>query len=148
MRWCRQELRKVPRFLPARMLVPEGVTLRAFAQAFPGNPGRHARSPIVNKTSFPARGATIFVVLLGIGVSVAAPDSVATPPKELVQYISAAKAPGLKDNIIRRDAVTAGWPAEVVDQAFASLAGNPKVEPGQRPSPTQTVPPQNPIARA
>jgi polysaccharide export outer membrane protein len=91
-------------------------------------------------------GATIIAVLLGSGVSVAAPDGVVAPPKELVQYISAAKRSGLKDNIIRRDAVTAGWPAEVVDQAFASLAGSPKVQSDQRQTPTPAVPPETPAS--
>jgi polysaccharide export outer membrane protein len=101
----------------------------------------------VNKTSFLALGVTIFAILLGIGVSAAAPDAVVGPPKELVQYISAAQRSGLKDNLIRRDAVTAGWPAEVVDQAFASLTSSPKVQPDPRPAPTPAVTPQAPVSR-
>jgi hypothetical protein len=55
---------------------------------------------------------------MGVSVSKAAPDGVATPPEKLGQHISAAKRSGLKDNIVRRDAVTGGWRAELVDRQF------------------------------
>jgi len=59
-------------------------------------------------------------------------------PHELMQYIEIAKKQGFKDEIIRQNAVRAGWDASTVDQAFSivrqpqSAIGNPTVPVGYR----------------
>jgi len=54
-------------------------------------------------------------------------------PRELMQYIEDAKKLGLRDEVIRQNAVRAGWDATTIEQAFTIMpqprdaAGNAKV---------------------
>jgi polysaccharide export outer membrane protein len=54
-------------------------------------------------------------------------------PRELMQYIEEAKKLGLRDEVIRQNALRAGWDTTMIEQAFSIMlqprdaAGNPKV---------------------
>jgi polysaccharide export outer membrane protein len=60
---------------------------------------------------------TIIAIGLGTGVLLPAAES-APPPRELVQYVIAARHEGLKDATLRRNAVVVGWPEALVDEAM------------------------------
>lgn len=99
----------------------------------------------MNKAFLARFVAAVFAVVLWSDIPAAA-DEVVAPPKELSQYVDLAKRSGVKQDIIRRDAVTAGWPAGMVDQAIASAFGNPRTQPAERPVSTPAVPRQAPAA--
>jgi polysaccharide export outer membrane protein len=61
----------------------------------------------------------------GAGVPCFAADS--GTPSELVQYVADARHAGVNDGQIRKDAITAGWPAAVVDETIAKV--NEKAQP-------------------
>ncbi len=92
-----------------------------------------------------ARLPAVVAVLVWTGIPAPGADSVGAPPKELVQYVSASKRSGVKEDVIRREAVNAGWPPDVVDEAIASLGGQPK-EPTPGPSPKQPTS-ESPVSR-
>lgn len=68
--------------------------------------------------------AVLFAMLGAAVISQAAQTDQPLLPKELVQYVREAKKRGEEEARIKRQAVTAGWPAAEVDQALA----NEKVE--------------------
>jgi len=79
--------------------------------------------------------ALLSVCLSGVAAAGAGqPDQV---PKELVGYIQNAKRLGLSDNQIRRNAISGGWDAKIVDEALV-VADRAQVRPG--PSQDLTVP--------
>lgn len=72
------------------------------------------------------------------------------PSKELVQYVRDASRLGLKDSQIQQNAIKAGWPATVVNEAIASVAAarQTPIPEAQAPvasnSSTPAAPPQQP----
>jgi polysaccharide export outer membrane protein len=59
---------------------------------------------------------------IAAGAPQAAPgDSVASPSKDLVEYIRDARSLGLKDSELRQNAIKAGWKSDLVDSALRSV---------------------------
>ena len=93
----------------------------------------------LNKAVWMSRSA-ILLVAAGLGAAgacVAAEAVVA--PNELAQYITEARHAGVNDGQIRKDAITAGWPAAVVDETIAKVSG--KDQPTTEVAGNTTIPP-------
>src|SRR5215469_17750651 len=73
----------------------------------------------VTKQAFRFKSSVAVLVLLVSGSSIGAQATDTAPPKELLQYVEQARREGARDNKIKQEAVQAGWPAGVVDQALA-----------------------------
>jgi polysaccharide biosynthesis/export protein len=71
-----------------------------------------------------SRALTLGLVLAAVPLCAAQEEK--TAPKELVQYVKDAQKAGLKVGQIRQNAVKAGWPEEMVDNALDSPRANSK----------------------
>jgi polysaccharide export outer membrane protein len=72
------------------------------------------------------------LIAMGTGTILCAPQQDKAAPQELIQFVRTARGNGALEAKIRQDALAAGWPSEVVDQAMASpLSGAPNKPPAQ-----------------
>ena len=109
-------------------------------------------SEIVSQFTFKSKLGGLALVLGTLVISANA-QSAQNLPKELVEYVVAARASGQTDAKIRQEAITAGWPTSMIDQALGVTTGGvpaqpPKSEeapktaaPAQAAAPTQAAPP-------
>jgi polysaccharide export outer membrane protein len=65
--------------------------------------------------------AAILPLLLGVAGLSIAEQSEHAPSQELVKYINEARRRGVAESKIRKEAVTLGWPAAVIDEALAAV---------------------------
>ena len=89
------------------------------------------------------------LIAMGTGTILCAPQQDKAAPQELIQFVRTARGTGALEAKIRQDALAAGWPSEVVDQAMASpLSGAPNKPPAQAgpaSSPTASSSPAAPV---
>ena len=79
--------------------------------------------------------AVLLLMLLGIAAILPAAQADPAPPKELVQYVHDARRRGISEAKIKKQAVTVGWSAAVVDAAIAyDKSGKPLPEGPAAPS--------------
>jgi polysaccharide biosynthesis/export protein len=77
----------------------------------------------------------VAALMLGLSTAVAVAQAV-TPPPALLQYVKQAKQAGIKDDQIRRNALSAGWPESAVKAVLQATEPSPK-ETGKEPANAQ-----------
>jgi polysaccharide export outer membrane protein len=84
----------------------------------------------VRKAAMQIQAATAALLMIGMTLPSRAAQTDGAPPKELIQYVHDARRRGVADGKIQQQAVAAGWPAGVVNDAIAQETSATNARPG------------------